>query len=95
MPERRRQRNDRLRAEVNARIAAVAEHLDEEGDDHVFQFLCECNRRECFAHVELSLREFHELGADRARLVVPEHYEGDRVHISAAGANVYAIDEPS
>jgi hypothetical protein len=91
MPIRRRQQNDQLRREVNDRIAGVAETLGDEGQ--LLRFLCECNRSDCRAVIEMSLTDFQALGVDRRRVVISEHYDGSPSQIAAAGRGVYAVSD--
>jgi hypothetical protein len=90
VPKRRRQHNDRLRRDVNDRIAGVANRLD--GEQHVFHFLCECNRDACREIIELTLVEYRALGADRRRVMVPDHHDGAREAVKAVGRGIYAVD---
>jgi hypothetical protein len=89
MPQRRRQQNDRLRREVNDRIAGVAETLDP--GRFVFRFLCECDRSACRDVIELTIDEYRALGADRRRVIVPAHHNGQRSLVEAVGPGIYAI----
>jgi hypothetical protein len=81
--------NARVRQEANKRIAEVAASLDGEG--HVFQFLCECDRSDCREVIRLSVTDYRKLGAGHRLLCVADHFEGPFGLVEAVGRDVYAV----
>ena len=67
--------NEALYREVNERIAEVAGHLFDEGDEpSTFHFVCECASATCFEQLPLSLKDYTSVRSDaRWFVVVPGH----------------------
>jgi len=67
--------NEALYREVNERIAEVAAHLFEEGDEPMtFHFVCECASATCTEQLALSLKDYANVRSDARRfVVVPGH----------------------
>jgi hypothetical protein len=94
VPEKRRLRNNQVRHQANLRIKQAAMRFD--GDGHVFEFLCECDRSDCTEMLRLSLAQYATLGGDHRYLVVREHVDDAR-RLAAMSEGIYAIvreDEP-
>jgi hypothetical protein len=90
MPQRRRRRNDELRHEVNDRIAGLAARMDD-GAGESYEFLCECDRRDCRLIARLTIADYEELEAGNRRLIAPAHYESSIGTVEAVGPNVWAV----
>lgn len=66
--------NEALYREVNERIAEVAGHLFEDGDEPMFHFVCECASGTCTEQLALSLEDYARVRSDaRWFIVVPGH----------------------
>ena len=67
--------NEAFYREVNERIAEVAGHLFDEGDEPIkFQFVCECASATCTEQLALSLEEYASVRSDaRWFFLVPGH----------------------
>ena len=67
--------NEALYREVNERIAEVAGHLFDEGDEpNAFHFVCECASATCTEQLALSLKDYASVRSDaRWFVVVPGH----------------------
>jgi len=70
--EQRLARNEALFREVNEHIREVA--AGHGGDEHVYEFVCECADAQCRELVPLTLAAYEEIRASGSRfLVVPGH----------------------
>jgi hypothetical protein len=88
VPEKRRLWNNQVRHQANLRIKDTAARLD--GDGHVFEFLCECDRPDCTEMIRLTLAQYATLGGDHRYLVAREHVDDAR-RLAAMSEGVYAI----
>jgi hypothetical protein len=72
--EERLARNEVLFRDVNERIAGIAEPHALQGDDHVYEFLCECSNVGCDLRLPLTLSAYEHVRADpRDFVVAPGH----------------------
>jgi hypothetical protein len=70
--ERRLAQNELLFRGVNERIGTAAAHQG--GDEHVYEFLCECSNIDCTLRLELTLAQYERARSDpRQFLVAPGH----------------------
>src|SRR5436305_9612018 len=78
-------RNQALFREVNERIEELEPALS------VVQFLCECDQRDCTAHIPLTLAEYEDVrGIPNHFFVLPGHQHSS-VEVVAASNDRYLI----
>ena len=65
-------RNEDFFREVNDRVRDAAEQYG--GDDHRYEFFCECSDAECTERVLLDLAEYEHIRAEPTRFVVKKHH---------------------
>ena len=71
--EQRLAQNEALFREVNEKVEAIA--TQHGGDDHVYEFYCECANADCSLQVPATLAEYEAVRAHSTRfLVAPEHW---------------------
>lgn len=69
-------KNEALFREVNSRIRDLSERWELESPD-LIAFVCECSRVGCADPVQLTLDEYEQVRANRARFfLVPGHEDG-------------------
>ena len=73
--EERLARNEVLFREVNERIADAAEPHARPGDDHVYEFLCECSNVGCDLRLPLTLAAYERVRANATHFVVAPGHE--------------------
>jgi hypothetical protein len=80
--EERLANNEVLFRDINERIAAVAEPQGVPGDDHVYEFLCECSNVGCDLRLPLTLALYEDVRKDPTRfLVAPGHELPEIEHV--------------
>ena len=76
--ERRLAENEVFFRELNERIGESARRWDGDGDEHVYEFMCECPDRGCGEQISLTVRGYEELRQHPARFAVsPGHEAGE------------------
>jgi hypothetical protein len=73
--EERLANNEVLFREINERIADVAAPHTVFGDDHSYEFLCECSNVGCDLRLRLTLSTYEEVREDAAQFVVAPGHE--------------------
>ncbi len=79
------EREERL-AKNEVVFRALNENIDEAasqfgGQDHLYEFICECSTRECFELLSLTLQEYEHVRADGARFVLAAGHEDIEVEL--------------
>ena len=73
--ERRLAENEVFFRELNERIGESARRWDGDGDEHVYEFMCECPDRGCGEQIFLTVREYEALRQHPARFAVSPGHE--------------------
>ena len=85
--EERAARNEAMFREVNESVRGVSD------PEASAEFVCECSREDCLAHIALTLEGYERVRADaRAFLVVPGH-EDNATERAVGGGDGYLIVE--
>jgi hypothetical protein len=69
--------NEGIMRQVNERIGEIAEGLG--GDDHRYDFLCECSRLDCVQRISLTLAEYGHVREEGDRFAVLAGHEAPEV----------------
>lgn len=72
--ERRLAENEALFREINEQIQSAAGRF-EVGDDHVYEFLCECSNRDCTLRLPLTRARYERARSRPTRFVVAAGHE--------------------
>jgi hypothetical protein len=68
MRERSKARNEELFRNVNEQIEALSQTL--ERDDPVMEYLCECDRQNCYEKVKATRAEYESVRSDPTHFIV-------------------------
>jgi len=69
--------NEGIMRQVNERIGEIAESLG--GDDHRYDFICECSRLGCVERISLTLDEYGHVRAEGDRFAIVAGHETPEV----------------
>jgi hypothetical protein len=70
-------KNEELFRNVNERIETLSQTLAE--DDSMMEYLCECDRPECYHRVKATRREYEAVRAESTHFIVLPGHEDARV----------------
>jgi hypothetical protein len=68
MRERSKARNEELFRNVNEQIEALSQEV--EHDDSVMEYLCECDRQDCYEKIKVTRAEYESVRADPTHFIV-------------------------
>ena len=91
--ERRLAENESFFRELNERIGESARRWDGEGDEHVYEFACECSDRDCGAQVSLTVREYEALRQHPTRFAVSPGHETPEIEDAVEAVRGAVISE--
>lgn len=89
--EERLANNEVLFRDINERIAAIAEPQGLPGDDHVYEFLCECSNIACDLRLPLTLAAYEDVRKDPTRFLVAPGHEMPEIEIVLTRAEGYQV----
>jgi hypothetical protein len=89
--ERRLAQNEALSRDVNEVVEDIAESWFEE--DERLDFLCECSRGDCAAHVSLTRQEYESVRSDPLRFVLFPGHADPRVEREIGRIREYVLVE--
>lgn len=95
-PETSKAREERLaKNEVVFRTVneAIEERAAEMGGLDEYEFICECSAADCFARINLTLREYEHIRSEGVRFVVTPGHEEDEVELVVGRTATYFIVE--
>ena len=89
--EERLANNEVLFRDINERIASIAEPQRLPGDDHVYEFLCECSNIACDLRLPLTLAAYEDVRKDPTRFLVAPGHEMPEIEIILMRAEGYQV----
>ncbi len=89
--EERLANNEILFRDINERIASIAEPQSSPGDNHVYEFLCECSNIGCDLRLPITLAAYEEVREDPARFVVAPGHELPEIEIVISRSDGYQV----
>jgi hypothetical protein len=89
--EERLANNEVLFRDLNERIASVAEPQGFPGDDHIYEFLCECSNVGCDLRLPLTLTVYEDVRMDPTQFLVAPGHELPEIEIVLSRAEAYQV----
>jgi hypothetical protein len=89
--EERLANNEVLFRDINERIADIAEPQGIPGDDHVYEFLCECSNIGCDLRLPLTLRLYESVRKDPTHFIVAPGHELPEIEIVLSRTEGYQV----
>jgi hypothetical protein len=89
--EERLANNEVLFRDINERIAGVAGPQGSPGDDHVYEFLCECSNVACDLRLPLTLAVYEEVRKEPTHFLVAPGHELPEIEAVLVRAEGYQV----
>jgi hypothetical protein len=89
--EERLANNEVLFRDINERIAGVAGPQGIPGDDHVYEFLCECSNVTCDLRLPLTLAVYEDVRKEPTQFLVAPGHELPEIEIVLSRAAGYQV----
>ena len=89
--EERLANNEVLFRDINERIADIAEPHGFPGDDHVYEFLCECSNIGCDLRLPLTLAVYEDVRKDATQFIVAPGHELPEIEIVLSSSEGYQV----
>jgi hypothetical protein len=89
--EERLANNEVLFRDINERIADVAGPQGIPGDDHVYEFLCECSNIGCDLRLPLTLAVYEDVRKEATQFIVAPGHELPEIEIVLSRAEGYQV----
>ena len=89
--EERLANNEVLFRDLNERIAGVAGPQGTPGDDHVYEFLCECSNVACDLRLPLTLAAYEDVRKDPTRFIVALGHELPEIEVVVLRTDDYQV----
>jgi hypothetical protein len=89
--EERLANNEVLFRDINERIATVAEPQSVPGDNHVYQFFCECSNIGCDLRLPLTLAAYEAVRNDPTQFVVALGHELPEIEVVISRVDRYQL----
>jgi hypothetical protein len=84
-------KNEELFRKVNERIETISQVVAD--DDSMMEYLCECDRPECYERVKATRREYESVRAESTHFIVLPGHEDPRVERVALSNERFMIVE--
>jgi hypothetical protein len=89
--EERLANNEVLFRDINERIAGVAEPQGIPGDDHIYEFFCECSNIGCDLRLPLTLAVYENVRRDATQFIVAPGHEFPEIEIVLSRHDGYEV----
>jgi hypothetical protein len=89
--EERLANNEVLFRDINERIAGVAAPQGIPGDDHVYEFLCECSNVACDLRLPLTLAVYEDVRKEPTQFIVAPGHELPEIEIVLSRSTGYQV----
>jgi hypothetical protein len=89
--EERLANNEVLFRDINERIAGVAEPQGTPGDDHIYEFLCECSNVGCDLRLPLTLAIYEEVRKEPTHFLVAPGHELPEIEVVLSRTEGYQV----
>ena len=90
--EERLAKNEAMFRTLNENIVGIATHHG--GDEHPYEFVCECATSGCFERITLTLREYERVRGDGTHfLLVPGHEDIEIEQVIAAHEKYVVVEK--
>jgi hypothetical protein len=92
MRERSKARNEELFRNVNEQIEALSQTV--ERDDPLMEYLCECDRQDCYEKVKATRAEYESIRSDPTHFIVSlGHQDPSMERVFASGDRFLIVEK--